>query len=135
MDRILVVDDERDALDVLEWVLSDSGWDVKVAASAEEALACAEAFAPSVVATDYNLSGELTGLDLIRKLRRTQPDLHAILMTGMRADDLREHGRELAELELLEKPFRWTDLERLVAPLRYGSGTMRVVSVAEECAG
>lgn len=135
MERILVVDDERDTLDVLEWVLSESGWDVKVAASAEEALACARAFAPSVVATDYHLSGEVTGLDLIRKLRSTQPDLHAILMTGMRPDDLREHARELEELELLKKPFRWADLERLVTPLRYGSGTMKVASIADERTG
>lgn len=135
MERILVVDDERDTLEVLQWVLTDSGWDVKVARCAEEALECAKTFAPSVVATDYHLAGELTGLDLIRELRSSQPSLHAILMTGMRADDLGEDTSAFDDLEILRKPFRCEDLERLIAPLRMGSGLIKIVQLGEASAG
>lgn len=137
MEKILLVDDEQDALEVLEWVLSDYGCDVRSASSGENALTVAQAFRPSVVITDYCLRGELTGLDLIRALRRRSPALKAILMTGMPADTMRAELGELDDVVILSKPFRWSELHRVLELEWRVSGVIKTAAppFAKRCVG
>jgi signal transduction histidine kinase/CheY-like chemotaxis protein len=66
--RVLVVDDERDARDVMTTVLESHNAEVVAAASAEEALAALADATPDVLVCDIGMPGE-DGYALIRKIR------------------------------------------------------------------
>jgi PAS domain S-box-containing protein len=66
--KVLVVDDEADAREMVRRVLIAAGAEVAVAASSREALATLEQFKPDVLVSDIGLPGE-DGYELIRKVR------------------------------------------------------------------
>ena len=66
--RVLVVDDEADARELLEMVLGQAGATVESAGSAEAALAACSAFRPDVLVSDIGMPGR-DGYALIRDLR------------------------------------------------------------------
>ena len=66
--RVLLVDDERDALEMLALVLDQSGAEVKSATSAAEALETLKEWKPDVLVSDIGMPGE-DGYTLITKVR------------------------------------------------------------------
>jgi len=72
--RILVVDDEPDALDVTSEILSRAGATVRGCRSASEALAMVADWRPDVLLSDIEMPGE-DGYALIRKVRALEPEL------------------------------------------------------------
>jgi len=70
--RLLVVDDEEDALDLLRTVLAEQGADVYVATSAREALERFAEVRPDVIVSDIGMP-ETDGLSFIRKIRALSP--------------------------------------------------------------
>lgn len=114
MEKILLVDDEADALEVLEWVLTDLGCHVRTARAGEEALDVGQWFRPTVLITDYCLTGDVTGVDVIRTLRDEDPSLRAILMTGMMGEELHHELRTLGDIPVVRKPFSWDDIRELL---------------------
>jgi len=81
--RVLVVDDNRDGLDMLLEALKAAGHDVVGASTAQEALDVAKRLRPSVAVLDIGLP-DMDGYQLARALRsRDQdPPLHLIALTG-----------------------------------------------------
>jgi PAS domain S-box-containing protein len=70
--KILLVDDDRDGLAVLEIVLADRGARVEVATDAEGGLRRVAEFEPDVVLSDIGIPGG-DGYTLMREIRRTEP--------------------------------------------------------------
>ncbi len=70
--RLLVVDDEEDALVLVGEVLREQGAEVHLAASAVEALARFEKVRPDVIVSDIGMPG-VDGLSLIRQIRALSP--------------------------------------------------------------
>jgi CheY-like chemotaxis protein len=66
--RILVVDDDRDGLDLLATMLINGGAEVRSCPSAAEGLAALEAWRPDVLISDIEMPGE-DGYALIRRVR------------------------------------------------------------------
>jgi len=79
--RILVVDDEASIREVFQHNLSESGFEVRTAASGEEALGLIDGFRPDVVVTDVRMEG-MDGLELLTRLRAADPDLMVLVMTA-----------------------------------------------------
>jgi PAS domain S-box-containing protein len=73
--RILVVDDDEDARDLIALLLSRAGADVMVAADASTALALMSGYSPDVVVTDLAMPGK-DGYALLVALRRMEEALH-----------------------------------------------------------
>ena len=69
--RILIVDDDRDGLAVLEIVLADRGAVVEVATDAESGLRLMATFAPDVLLSDVGMPGK-DGYALLREVRRAE---------------------------------------------------------------
>lgn len=89
--RVLVVDDELDARELIATVLGQCGAEVKAVASAIEALAVLEQFQPQVLVSDIGMPGE-DGYTLIRKLRALEAEqggqIPAVALTAYaRAED------------------------------------------------
>jgi len=103
---ILVVDDEPDAVDLIEFNLKNAGFQVKSAGNGVEALSKARAISPSLIVLDVMLP-ELDGFEVCKLLRR-DPNTAAIpiiMLTAKAAEIDRVLGLELGADDYLTKPF------------------------------
>lgn len=103
--RVLVVDDNEDAAEMLALVLRKRGYEVVLAFDGEEALAKAEAHQPRVVLLDIGLPG-IDGYEVARRLRAKaatpRPVLVAVTGYGQPAD--RQRAREAGFDHHMVKP-------------------------------
>jgi DNA-binding response OmpR family regulator len=120
MVEVLVVDDEPLLRMALGDALDEAGLEVAQAASAEVALAAAEAEPPAVLVTDVNLGpGEMDGIALADEAKRRWPGVGVVFITG-RPSNL--DGRALgARDRFLPKPFPPDRLVRAVRGLIPGA--------------
>jgi CheY-like chemotaxis protein len=72
--RVLLVDDEPDARDLLSQMLTNYGAEVKTCASAAEALQTLDEWRPDALVSDIGMPGE-DGCELLRKIRAREPEL------------------------------------------------------------
>jgi EAL domain-containing protein (putative c-di-GMP-specific phosphodiesterase class I) len=79
--RVLIIDDEPAVVKALGLLLDKRGFAVKTASSAREALALLERSKFDVILTDI-IMPEVSGVDLLRELRRHDLDVPVILMTA-----------------------------------------------------
>ncbi len=107
--RVLVVEDEFLIRMTLTEALSDEGFDVVEAASAEEALALIAGAGPfALLLTDLQLGGKGDGIALARAVREREPDMPVIFMTG-RPDHVAP-GALSARDVTIAKPYLLTDI-------------------------
>jgi signal transduction histidine kinase len=114
--RILVVDDNEDAAELLSLSLSRRGFDVRVAHDGAEALRVASEFAPEVAVLDIGLPG-MDGYELAERIR-AEADGHAprlIAVTGFGQPRDRERSAEAGFVAHLVKPVKLEELERCMA--------------------
>jgi two-component system phosphate regulon response regulator PhoB len=106
MPKILVVDDEPDALELIKFNLKAAGYDVVTAADGDEALKKARALLPALIVLDVMLP-EVDGLEVCKILRR-DPRVSAtpiIMLTAKAAEIDRVLGLELGADDYVTKPF------------------------------
>ncbi len=128
--RLLVVDDERAVRSALRVNLAKAGYEVVLAASAEEALALLVSRPPDLVLTDVMMPG-LSGHELLARLQNSHPDLPVVIMTGHgsvesavaamkagAADYIIKPVSRAELLVILEKALQTRELEAEVATLR-----------------
>lgn len=84
MSQVLMVDDDACQLRIREIILRGEGMTVSSATTVESALECLESMRAEigVVVTDHNLPGR-NGLELVRELRRTDPVMPVMVLSGM----------------------------------------------------
>jgi signal transduction histidine kinase/DNA-binding response OmpR family regulator len=70
--RVLVVDDDRDGLDLIATILANGGAEVRACASAAEAFEALQAWRPDILISDIEMPGE-DGYALIRRIRALGP--------------------------------------------------------------
>ena len=109
--RILVVDDEADARELLTTILGRAGADVAAAASADEALTTLPRWRPDVLVSDIGMPGD-DGYALIRKIRALPPDEGG----NVRALALTAYARSEDRIRALEAGFQ-THVSKPVDPL------------------
>ncbi|AYL94079.1 response regulator [Mucilaginibacter celer] len=68
MRRILAVDDDKDILDIIRYILEESGYEVSVLADGKDFFDRVEKFTPDLILLDIML-GSLDGRELCRKLK------------------------------------------------------------------
>jgi EAL domain-containing protein (putative c-di-GMP-specific phosphodiesterase class I) len=107
--RILVVDDERDLLDVLGAMLVEAGWQVDTAPDGREALSLVDANRYEVVLSDIDMPG-MDGVQLLREIRARDLDVPVLLITGHPRVDTAVEALEHGALRYLRKPIRERDL-------------------------
>jgi two-component system response regulator GlrR len=79
--RILLVDDDKDLLQLIALRLRAAGYSVRTAESAEAALASLSAERPHLVVSDLRMQG-MDGLALFDAIRREAPDLPVVILTA-----------------------------------------------------
>ncbi|HXG22760.1 MAG TPA: sigma-54 dependent transcriptional regulator [Methylomirabilota bacterium] len=112
MDKILVVDDERNIHYSFRRVLGNE-YEVLSAFSGEEALRQAEDEALRLILMDVRMPGG-DGLDTLQELKRRRPDLPVIIMTAFVSAETAIRATTLDAEDYLVKPFDVDALKRLI---------------------
>jgi PAS domain S-box-containing protein len=118
--RILVVDDDADARDLLAQILGQAGADVTVAASADEALDVLRRWRPDVLVSDIGMPGD-DGYVLIRKVRalgfEEGGQVRALALTAYARSEDRVLALEAGFHTHIAKPVDPLELTALIAGL------------------
>ena len=101
--KVLIVDDEKDFLDIMAERMSARSMDVSTTTSAEKAL-------KMVLKKDYDavimdlMMPEMDGFKALKLFRETRPDVPIILLTGDVTADKCSEAIKLGALDVIEKP-------------------------------
>jgi DNA-binding response OmpR family regulator len=104
MDRVLIVDDEKNIRLTLSQALSSLPIEVDVAESGEQALRKVEADDFALILLDLRMPG-LDGMDVLRRLRDERPDIPVILITAHGNIESAVEAMKLGAIEFFPKPF------------------------------
>lgn len=133
-DKILVVEDEPDILELVAYHLEQSGFAVALAEDGEQALSAIERERVGLVVLDLMLPG-ISGLEVCRRLKQTPrtKDLPVLMLTARAEEVDRVVGLELGADDYLVKPFSPRELVlRIRAILRRieGNGEAEAAQIA-----
>jgi CheY-like chemotaxis protein len=121
-DRILIVDDDDQLINVYHEYLSSLGYSVDCAAEIEEAQTLLTHFPYSVVITDLRLSRlSFGGLDLVRFIRDTSLPPRVVVLTAYGWPELKAEAANQGVDAFLRKPMRLSDLAKTVEILSGGN--------------
>jgi two-component system OmpR family response regulator len=112
--RVLVVDDEANIAELIAMALRYEGFEVRAAHTGTKAVSAAKEFRPDAVVLDIMLP-DFDGLEVLRRMRATDPDVPVVFLTARDAVEDRVAGLTAGGDDYVTKPF---SLEELVARLR-----------------
>ncbi len=109
--RVLIVDDERNIVTALEFLMELNGYEVKTARDGEEALIYVVAFKPELILLDVMLPLR-SGFEVLQKIRETvaSHDIKIILLTAKGREVEIDKGLALGADAYLTKPFATKEL-------------------------
>ena len=112
--RVLVVDDEQSISDLVSTSLRFVGFEVRTAASGQEALRVAEEFKPQAMVLDVMLP-DLNGFEVCEKIRNEGQEIGVLFLTAKDTVEDKVYGLTRGGDDYMTKPF---SLEELVARLK-----------------
>jgi len=122
MDRVLVVDDNRDLGMLTSEMLVERGFRVNVAFDGEAALARVKKQPYDLMLLDYKLPG-IIGITVLEKSHQIRPNLKIIMISAFGDDSTRGRARELGAYAFLDKPFNIDGLVKVARKaLKKGKG-------------
>jgi DNA-binding response OmpR family regulator len=110
---VLVIDDEPSVADALKVILSDSGYRAVVATSGREALEELGKRRLDLAIIDVRLP-DMSGLDVLRHLRRSHTNVTVIIITAHYTPELAAESLSLGAAGVLAKPFSPSDLLTMI---------------------
>jgi DNA-binding NtrC family response regulator len=113
--RLLIVEDDFDALEALQAWAEQLGCEVRAARSGALALELSSSFKPQVLITDYLLEDDVSGVDVIVGTRNRVVDVTCVLITGVLHEALRESLHRLNGVLILTKPVNFDRLRAIVS--------------------
>lgn len=108
-EKVLLVDDEVDFLELMGERLEARGIEVSTSSSAEEALKRIETDLFDAVILDLQMPG-MNGLEALRQIKERRPEIQVILLTGHATVEKGVEAIKLGAMDFVEKP---ADLEVL----------------------
>ncbi|MDX1523162.1 MAG: response regulator [Anaerolineae bacterium] len=108
--KVLIVDDEIDVLELCARILRSKGYDVQTAQDGREAIDLANGQHFDLLLTDIKMPG-MSGLDIARALRKSDPGVICIAMTGFGTIDMVLDALKLGIDEFILKPFTPQELK------------------------
>ena len=102
--HIVIIDDEDAVAETLADAVRGQGHTVVVGRSGTEALALLAEKTPDAVFVDLIMPG-LSGVDLVREIRRDNPDLPIVVVTGWAGPQDLDEVRRLGVTDIVEKPW------------------------------
>ncbi len=122
-ETVLVIDDEKDLIELVRYNLEKEGFRVLPALDGETGISMVADESPDAIIVDLMLPG-IDGLDVCRRLRASQRTAHipVIMLTAKSSESDRVVGLELGADDYVTKPFSPRELAaRVKAVLRRAS--------------
>ena len=107
---VLVVDDEPNFVNLLDWFLAKRGYEVRTALNGDDALTLVEKASPDVALIDIRM-GPVNGLSLLDEMKQRLPEIKVIMMTGFPTADSRRLALGKGASAYFTKPL---DLQELL---------------------
>jgi two-component system response regulator CpxR len=126
MPKLLLVDDEREFVHTLSERLQMRDMTSAVTYDGESALDLVDEDEPEVMILDLKMPG-IDGIEVLRKVKQTRPEIEVIILTGHGSEADRETCMSLGAFAYLQKP---VDFEVLTETLRKANAKMKQNRVA-----
>ena len=107
--HILIIDDDSRLRDLLGRFLRGEGFRVTLASSSAEARTRMVGVVFDILVVDIMMPGE-TGLELVRSLKESNPEVPCLMLTAMGEPGHRLHGLEMGADDYMTKPFEPLEL-------------------------
>ena len=104
METILIVDDEKNYLVVLEALLGAEGYEIVTANDAKAGLATVREADLDLVITDMKMPG-MSGMELLEACKKIKPDLPVIMMTAYGTIEMAVEAMKKHAYDYIQKPF------------------------------
>jgi len=111
--KILVVDDEPDIVDIVKEHF-EAIYDVHTALSGRRAIKLVRTERPDLLLLDLRMP-DLSGVDVLKTVHRTNPELPVIIITANEDADLAAEAMARGAFSYVQKPFNFDSLDHLVA--------------------
>jgi two-component system NtrC family response regulator len=110
MDTILIVDDEKNYLVVLEALLSPEGYEIMTSDKAQEALRLIQESDIDLLLTDMKMPG-MTGMELLEEVKKIKPEVPVIMMTAYGTIEMAVEAMKKHAYDYITKPFQNEELK------------------------
>ena len=107
--RVLIVDDEKDFVEMLSLRLEETGEKVSGVYNGKECLEFLEKENMDVVILDIKMPG-MDGIDVLKTIKQNNPLVEVILLTGHGSAETAVEGMKLGAFDYLLKPADFSDL-------------------------
>jgi len=115
--RILVVDDEEIVIKSCQRILGGGDYEVEAVADGREALRKIEERPCDVMILDIMMPG-MDGLEVLRRVKESHPDVDVIMITGLSQIDTAVQAMKLGAFDYISKPFDPEELKLVVQRAR-----------------
>ncbi|MDY6831236.1 MAG: response regulator [Thermodesulfobacteriota bacterium] len=102
-DKVLIVDDEKDFLDLISERLKARDMNVSTATRGEDAVSLIDQESYDAVVLDLQMPG-MDGLEVLKRIKEKNPDVQVILLTGHATVEKGVEAMKLGAMDLIEKP-------------------------------
>ncbi len=113
MDTLLIIDDEKGLLEVLNVVFRKEGYEVKTATSGAEGLDILNSKSVDLVITDIRMP-HISGMEVLRYVKENQPEIPVIVITAYGSIAQAVEALKAGALDYIVKPFDVEELKILV---------------------
>jgi DNA-binding NtrC family response regulator len=111
--RILFVDDERSLQEFMRTELPRLGHDVTVCPNGTTALQAIAMQSYDVAILDIRMP-DMTGIDVLQRLKQVSPDTDAVMMTGYASEESMVQAMRLGACDYLRKPCKMSEIEAVL---------------------
>ncbi|MBL0700398.1 MAG: response regulator [Desulfosarcina sp.] len=115
--KILLVDDEKDLIEMLSLRLQETGEKVKSAYSGQECLETLDKNNIDVVILDIKMPG-MDGIETLKEIKKRFPLVEVIMLTGHGSTETAVEGMKLGAFDYLLKPADFSDLSQKLESAR-----------------
>lgn len=111
--RVLFVDDERSLQEFMRTELPRLGHDVVVCPNGTTALQAIAAHTFDIAILDIRMP-DMTGIDVLQRLKQVSPDTDAVMMTGYASEESMVQAMRLGACDYLRKPCKMSEIEAVL---------------------
>lgn len=113
MSNILIVDDEQSYRQLLSLVFDGDGHNIRTATNGREAIELLQSEPADLIISDVKMP-DMDGIEMLRTVRSTLPDLGVILMTAFASVETAREAFKLGADDFIQKPFDVEELKLIV---------------------
>jgi two-component system response regulator AtoC len=117
MNKILIVDDDRNTCEILSTHLKERGFEVAAAFSGKEGLARVKSFSPTIILLDNRLP-DISGLSVLKQVQSLKEEIFVIMITAYVDMETTIQAMKAGAFEYINKPIITEELDIVIHKIR-----------------